>query len=111
MNHDLQESVAMVCNVDDLVDGALQGFPVTVFAFGQTGSVSLFVTVCIFYMLPLELQLLTGPFRFSRTALNDLCLLAASHTSEAANLTCQHCPCRAPACILHIASQIFKSSA
>ncbi len=30
----------MVCNVDDLVDGALQGFPVTVFAFGQTGSVS-----------------------------------------------------------------------
>ncbi|DBA74159.1 hypothetical protein WJX77_004162 [Trebouxia sp. C0004] len=33
-----QESVAVVCNVDDLVDGALQGFAVTVFAFGQTGS-------------------------------------------------------------------------
>ena len=35
----VHESVAMVCNVDDLVDGALQGFAVTVFAFGQTGSV------------------------------------------------------------------------
>ena len=35
----VQESVAMVCNVNDLVDGALQGFAVTVFAFGQTGSV------------------------------------------------------------------------
>lgn len=31
----------MVCNVDDLVAGALQGFAVTVFAFGQTGSVGL----------------------------------------------------------------------
>ena len=37
----MQESVALVCNVDDLVDGALQGFAVTVFAFGQTGSVRL----------------------------------------------------------------------
>ena len=36
----LQENVAMVCNTADLVAGALQGFPVTVFAFGQTGSVS-----------------------------------------------------------------------
>lgn len=35
----VQESVAMVCNSSDLVDGALQGFAVTVFAFGQTGSV------------------------------------------------------------------------
>ena len=42
----LQENVAMVCNVDDLVSGALQGFAVTVFAFGQTGSVSLLPQVC-----------------------------------------------------------------
>ncbi len=41
MGHGVQESVAVVCNVDDLVDGALQGFAVTVFAFGQTGSVRL----------------------------------------------------------------------
>lgn len=38
-NPDMQESIAVVCNIEDLVDGALQGFPVTVFAFGQTGSV------------------------------------------------------------------------
>ena len=42
----VQENVATVCNVDDLVDGALQGFAVTVFAFGQTGSVRL-QTSCI----------------------------------------------------------------
>ena len=41
MERCMQESVAVVCNVDDLVDGALQGFAVTVFAFGQTGSVRL----------------------------------------------------------------------
>ncbi len=41
MERCVQESVAVVCNVDDLVDGALQGFAVTVFAFGQTGSVRL----------------------------------------------------------------------
>ena len=35
----MQESIGAVCNIADLVEGALQGFAVTVFAFGQTGSV------------------------------------------------------------------------
>ena len=43
----LQENVAMVCNTADLVAGALQGFPVTVFAFGQTGSVGATHSKCI----------------------------------------------------------------
>ena len=44
---DMQESIAVVCNIADLVDGALQGFPVTVFAFGQTGSVSCSPDFCM----------------------------------------------------------------
>lgn len=42
----LQEDIAQVCNIPELVDAALDGYCVTVFAFGQTGSVSILSSLC-----------------------------------------------------------------